>query len=434
MVALLEVKTVESGAAIDSGEQETITRYQYTNHLDSASLELDENADVISYEEYQPFGTTSYSMHTNDSEVSAKRYRYVHKELDTESGLCYYGARYYAAWTCKFISVDPLAGKYSFQTPYANADNNPILKNDPTGMGTEDGDGGSDDSGKTMAEKQTNHQISSSEVLGKKVTTFSHINIKLIHNTNDNSYTITKDLIETSFEFNKDGSISSSSRITNLSTQTFEVNFNSTEQTQNGIKDALTSLSSTVPMFSFAEVATEHFGSMLKSNYTVNTWTSYTGETRTWYGTKYYTFLGSKAPALYKVGNGLNKLSKGFSYGSYALTGLSLVITGYDYLYNDPKMGLGFGGNREMEVMSDVGFTGVSLASGGVPGMIISHFYSSYKAVAKAKTFEERYNVGTAHSISSRGMDAARDSNRKLEAKQNQLNFENYLKSYFQDL
>ncbi len=48
-------------ALIETDNQNVTTvRYQYTNHLDSASLELDETGDIISYEEYHPFGTTSY--------------------------------------------------------------------------------------------------------------------------------------------------------------------------------------------------------------------------------------------------------------------------------------------------------------------------------------------------------------------------------------
>lgn len=38
----------------------TLTRYVYSNHLQSASLELDEYADIISYEEYHPYGTTAF--------------------------------------------------------------------------------------------------------------------------------------------------------------------------------------------------------------------------------------------------------------------------------------------------------------------------------------------------------------------------------------
>lgn len=46
----------------------------------------------------------------------------------------YYGARYYSAWTCRFISIDPLASDYPFYTPYNYAGNKPINKIDIDGM------------------------------------------------------------------------------------------------------------------------------------------------------------------------------------------------------------------------------------------------------------------------------------------------------------
>jgi len=49
------------------------------------------------YKEYHPFGTTSYRSGRTETEVSLKRYKYVGKERDDETGLYYYGARYYAA-------------------------------------------------------------------------------------------------------------------------------------------------------------------------------------------------------------------------------------------------------------------------------------------------------------------------------------------------
>jgi RHS repeat-associated protein len=58
----------------------------------------------------------------------------VGKERDAESGLYYYGARYYAAWTCRFISVDPLADKYVHLTAYNYAGNKPIGDYDIDGM------------------------------------------------------------------------------------------------------------------------------------------------------------------------------------------------------------------------------------------------------------------------------------------------------------
>ena len=104
-------------------------RYQYDNHLGSASLELDQNAAIISYEEYHPFGTTSYRSGRTETEVAQKRYKYVGKERDEETGLYYYGARYYAAWLCRFVSVDPLQFKYPHYTPYQYAGNKPVRNN-----------------------------------------------------------------------------------------------------------------------------------------------------------------------------------------------------------------------------------------------------------------------------------------------------------------
>ena len=86
--------------------QRTI-RYQFSNHLGSASLELDEKANSISYEEYHPFGTSAYRSGRNETEVSLKRYRYSGKERDEETGLYYYGARHFIAWLGRWSSADP---------------------------------------------------------------------------------------------------------------------------------------------------------------------------------------------------------------------------------------------------------------------------------------------------------------------------------------
>jgi RHS repeat-associated protein len=116
----------------ETGQQEVV-HYQYDNHLGSACLELDEAGLIISYEEYHPFGTTSYRAGRSATEVSQKRYRYCGKERDEETGLYYYGMRYYAAWICRFISVDPLQHKYPNLSPYAYCANNPIRYIDPDG-------------------------------------------------------------------------------------------------------------------------------------------------------------------------------------------------------------------------------------------------------------------------------------------------------------
>ncbi|MDY0393105.1 MAG: RHS repeat-associated core domain-containing protein, partial [Candidatus Bipolaricaulis sp.] len=115
------------------GTVETI-RYQYDNLIGSSCLELDENANIITYEEYHPFGTTSYRAGINQTEVKRKRYRYVAKEHDDESGFYYYKHRYYAAWIARFISVDKLQHKFPELTPYQYASNRPIIAIDLDGL------------------------------------------------------------------------------------------------------------------------------------------------------------------------------------------------------------------------------------------------------------------------------------------------------------
>jgi RHS repeat-associated protein len=111
-----------------------IVRYQYDNHLGSACLELDYTGRIISYEEYHPFGTTSYRSGRSETEVSLKRYKYCGKERDEQTGFYYYGMRYYAAWLCRFVSVDPLQFEYPQLTSYNYAGNKPITHIDIEGM------------------------------------------------------------------------------------------------------------------------------------------------------------------------------------------------------------------------------------------------------------------------------------------------------------
>ena len=63
-------------------------------------------AQIISYEEYTPYGSTSYQAVRSQTETP-KRYRYTGKERDEESGLYYHGARYYAPWLARWIAVIP---------------------------------------------------------------------------------------------------------------------------------------------------------------------------------------------------------------------------------------------------------------------------------------------------------------------------------------
>jgi RHS repeat-associated protein len=119
-------------ALVESAAAESLTRYQLDNHLGSSCLELDENAAVISYEEFYPYGSTSYQAVDKSITAAGKRYRYTSKERDEENGLYYHGARYYAAWLGRWTATDPL-GIPDRPNAYSYVGNRPTQFRDPSG-------------------------------------------------------------------------------------------------------------------------------------------------------------------------------------------------------------------------------------------------------------------------------------------------------------
>jgi RHS repeat-associated protein len=128
-VALVETRTVDT-AGNDPGPRQLV-RYQLGNHLGSAQVELDGHADIISYEEYTPYGSTSYQAVRSRTETP-KRLRASGKERDQETGLVYHGRRYYAPWLGRWTRPDPLGLRDSTNV-YSYVLNNPIIATDPTG-------------------------------------------------------------------------------------------------------------------------------------------------------------------------------------------------------------------------------------------------------------------------------------------------------------
>jgi RHS repeat-associated protein len=110
----------------------TLFRYQYGNHLGSGCLELNDGAQIISYEEFHPYGTSAYRAIKSGVEAPPKRYRYTGMERDEESGLNYHVRRYYSPRLGRWNQCDPA----SWQTPkncYDFCVNNPIRFFDPNG-------------------------------------------------------------------------------------------------------------------------------------------------------------------------------------------------------------------------------------------------------------------------------------------------------------
>jgi RHS repeat-associated protein len=130
-IAMVETKTRDAGAAVPSPTSRW--RFQLDNHLGSACLEVDQAGNVISYEEYHPYGSTAFHTADGNAEVSAKRYRYTGKEKDDETGLYYHGARYYAPWLGRWTAADPI-GMRDGVNVYSYVANNPCRLVDRAGL------------------------------------------------------------------------------------------------------------------------------------------------------------------------------------------------------------------------------------------------------------------------------------------------------------
>ncbi len=127
-IALVETRTQG-----DDGSPEQLIRYQLGNHLGSTILKLGQQAQVISYEKYYPYGSTSYQAVNKQINPTTKRYRYTGKERDDEHGLDYFGARYYASWLGRWLAPDP-EGPIDGVNLYLFTGANPIRFIDPAGM------------------------------------------------------------------------------------------------------------------------------------------------------------------------------------------------------------------------------------------------------------------------------------------------------------
>jgi RHS repeat-associated protein len=111
-------------------DKENFLYFFHPDHLGSSSYITDASGEVYQHLEYFAFGETFVEEHSNTNRTP---YLFNGKELDEETGLYYYGARYYDPRTSVWQSVDPLAEKYPSLSTYAYVANNPLKYIDPDG-------------------------------------------------------------------------------------------------------------------------------------------------------------------------------------------------------------------------------------------------------------------------------------------------------------
>ncbi len=105
--------------------------YYHPNHLASTMYVTDAQQSVVQSFLYAPYGDIISEYNPGFNGNVLPNYAFNAKELDEETGMYYYEARYYAPPT--FTSRDPLFEKYFWMTPYAYCANNPVKYVDPDG-------------------------------------------------------------------------------------------------------------------------------------------------------------------------------------------------------------------------------------------------------------------------------------------------------------
>jgi len=118
-------------------------RYELTDHLGNVRATVSDvlldhsgnpDAEVVSYTDYHPYGM---AMTGRSSAADGYRYGFNGKENDNEvkgtGNQQDYGARIYDPRPGRWMSTDPLEGKFPFASPYVFALNTPLQAVDPDG-------------------------------------------------------------------------------------------------------------------------------------------------------------------------------------------------------------------------------------------------------------------------------------------------------------
>ncbi len=115
----------------DPDNYENLQFFYHPDHLGSSSFITNLDGEVVQHIEYVPFGEVFIEERNS---VWNTPYLFNAKEFDEETGLYYYGARYYEPRLSLWLSTDPAQEKTLHLTTYNFSQNNPINYIDADGL------------------------------------------------------------------------------------------------------------------------------------------------------------------------------------------------------------------------------------------------------------------------------------------------------------
>ena len=135
--ALLEANKARSRAIAksfkDPDNYENLQFFYHPDHLGSSSFITNLEGEVVQHIEYVPFGEVFIEERNS---VWNTPYLFNAKEFDEETGMYYYGARYYEPRLSLWMSTDPMEEKYPDFSSYVYCMGNPVKLIDPQGTET----------------------------------------------------------------------------------------------------------------------------------------------------------------------------------------------------------------------------------------------------------------------------------------------------------
>ena len=114
----------------ENDDYEKMQFYYHPDHLGSSNYITNLDGEVVQRIEYVSFGEVFIEERNN---VWNTPYLFNAKEFDEETGMYYYGARYYEPRLSLWMSTDPLQEQYASITSYCYVGNSPLTYIDPEG-------------------------------------------------------------------------------------------------------------------------------------------------------------------------------------------------------------------------------------------------------------------------------------------------------------
>src|SRR5262249_3839195 len=116
----------------------TSVSYYFSDHLKTASVITDSAGTIKEDEDYYPWGGELHFVNNYSN-----RYKFTGKEQDSETGLDYFGSRYYGNWLGRWMSPDwsttPVPVPYADLTDPQSLNQYSYVRNIPTSNADIDG-------------------------------------------------------------------------------------------------------------------------------------------------------------------------------------------------------------------------------------------------------------------------------------------------------